>query len=60
MLNYDIDNKCPIKLDLRHCKSRFFLIVEQKLAFLSSISLVGEIKNLSLNFTRIAQQFFTL
>ena len=60
MLNYDIDNKCPIKLDLRHYKSRFFLIVEQKLAFFSSISLFGEIKNLSLNFTRIAKQFFTL
>ena len=51
MLNYGNDNNAE---NLRHCKSRFSLIVEQKLAFALSSNLVWEGKNLSPNFNWIA------
>ena len=40
--------------NLRQHKSRFSLIVEQILAFVSSTYLVREVKNLPLNIKRIA------
>ena len=40
--------------NLRQYKNRFSLIVEQMLDFISSTSLVREVKNLSTNFKRIA------
>ena len=40
--------------NLRQYKSRFYLIVEQILAFDSSTKLVREVKNLSPNFKQIA------
>ena len=40
--------------NLRQYKSRFPFIVEQILAFASSTNLVREVKNLALNFKRIA------
>ena len=40
--------------NLRQYKSRFPFIVEQILSFSSSTNLVREVKNLALNFKRIA------
>ena len=40
----------------RKYKSNFSLIVKQILAFALSTNLVGEVKNLSPNFERIAQR----
>ena len=40
--------------NLRQYKSRFFLILEQILAFVSSTNLVKEVKNLPPNFKQIA------
>ena len=51
MLNCDNDSKCQ---NLRQYKGRFSLIVEQILAFGSSINLVGEVNNLSRDFKQIA------
>ena len=40
--------------NLRQCKVRFSLIVEQILTFASSPNMIREVKNMSLNFKQIA------
>ena len=46
--------------NLRQCKSRFSLIVEQILVLAASINLVREVKNLFPDSNRLAQRCFTL
>ena len=46
--------------NLRQHKIRFYLIVEQILAFASSPNMVREVKNMSPNFKKVAWRSFTL
>ena len=47
--------------NLRQYETRFFFIVEKKLAFASSVNLAGEVKNVSPNFKRLLDdRYFSL